>query len=161
MSSRMLTQDDFSCLGLAAGQDAGSQPLDDYAGFATVEGAENGGSLKSDPVREANEVYHPVNFIPKEVYELIQNWELAYLKKQESIQAFDSMETESSSDFVSSESIFEPTRFMSVSQAPPKRFYRSFWRSVTRRIIQLEKEFALNRAVMSRSNCSSTSRASC
>ncbi len=148
----MLAQDDFSCLGLAAGQDAGSQPLDEYDGFATVEGAENGSSLKS---AEANEVYHPVNFIPTEVYELIRNWELAYLKKQDSIQAFDSM------DAVSSESIFEPMRSMSVSNAPPKRFFRTFWRSVTRRIIQLEKKLALNRAVMSSSDGSSTSRASC
>ena len=158
MSRALLAQDDFSCLGLAAGQDADSQPLELYDGcnhgFPSVERAESGDSLKSESCCEADELYRPVNFIPDEVYELIRNWELAYQKQQESNQAIDSMDTDTAfSDSRSSESIVEPMRCMSVLQ-PPKRFYRTFWRSVTRRIVQREKENAFSRAAMARSDAS-------
>jgi hypothetical protein len=156
MSSRtLLAQDDFSCLQVAACQDARS---DDYDGLTSIESAGGGDSLKSVPSCEANQIYRPVNFIPDEVYELIRNWEVVYLKQQESIQAIDLMDTETSSDSRSSESIFEPMRLVPLSEAPPKRFYRTFWRSVTRRIIQVEKKAALNRAIMSGSDGSSTYR---
>ncbi len=164
MSRVLLAQDDFSCLGLAAGQDADSQPLEFYDGLHTfVERAESGDSLKSESGCEADELYRPVNFIPDEVYEMIRNWERAYQKQQETTQAIDSMDTEAFNDSRSSESIFEPMRCMSVPQ-PPKRFFRTFWRSATRRILRLEKEAALHRAAMSSSDasddCSSPSTAS-
>jgi hypothetical protein len=164
MSSRtLLAQDDFSCLKLAAGQDVEPRPLDGYDGFTSIESAGSGDSLKSVPACESNEIYRPVNFIPDEVYELIRNWEVAYLKQQESIQAIDLMDTDMSGDSRPSENIFEPTRLMPVSEAPPKRFYRTFWRSVTRRIIQLERENYPKKADMSRffaSDCADKSNSS-
>ena len=150
----MLAQGDFSCLELAAGQDADGHTLDDYDGITTIKCAGSGDSLSSEPVCEANNIYLPVNFIPEEVYELIRKLELARTKQPESIQAHDSMDTESSSDPRSSEDIFEPMRRMSVSNAPPKLFYRTFWRSVTRRLLQHEKEFARSRALISSSGLS-------
>jgi hypothetical protein len=155
MTRVLLAQDDFSCLGLAAGQDADSQPLDFCDGLHTSVGrAESGDSLKSSESGcEADELYRPVNFIPDEVYEMIRNWELTYQKQQEATQAIDSMDAEAFNDSRSSESIFEPMRCMSVLQ-PPKRFYRTFWRSATRRILRLEKEAALQRAAMSSSKTS-------
>ena len=132
----LLAQDDFSSLEL---QDAHCQSLDKHD-FITVERAGSGHSLKaaSQPTLEADEMIHPVNFIPDEVYDLIKNWELAHQKKQELNHAVDSMETESLTDFRRSESIFETLQYVSESAPPPKRFYRTFWRSVTRRILKLQ-----------------------
>ena len=152
MPSRTLAQDDFSSLGLAAGQDADSQPLETYDGLPPIERAGSVESLKSEAVCEADECYRPVNFIPEEVYMLIKNWESAYLQRHES-QVVESMDTESSTDPRSSESIFEPFRCISVSQ-PPKRFYRTFWRSAARRMLQLDKQNTLQRAAMSSSGAS-------
>mmetsp|Transcript_4643 Transcript_4643/g.10278 ORF Transcript_4643/g.10278 Transcript_4643/m.10278 type:complete len:159 (-) Transcript_4643:78-554(-) len=145
-----LSQDDFNCLELAAGHDAESQPVDFCDGLKNIERAGSVESLKFESACEVDEIFCPVNFIPDEVYKLIENWELAYMQRQDSIPAVDSMDTESCRDSWSSESIFEPIRCMSVSQAPPpKRFYRTFWRSVTRRIVQLEKQSTLKGTAMS------------
>ena len=105
--------------------------------------------MKSESACEADEICRPVNFIPDEVYELIRKWELAYLQQQESAQTIDSMDTESTTDHRLNESIYEPMRLMSISEPPPKRFYRTFWRSVTRRILQLETQNSINRAAVS------------
>jgi hypothetical protein len=139
-SPTLLAQDDFSCLKLASGQDVEHQLFDGYDGFTTIVRAGSGDSLKSEPSCEATEIYRPVNFIPDEVYELIRNWEVAYLKQHGLIQAVDSTDKEASNESLSNESIFEPTRLMSASVAPPKRFYRTFWRSLAWRTLQFKKE---------------------
>ena len=149
MSSRtLLSQDDFNCLGLAAGQDADCQPLDDYYGFTTVERPASVDSLKSESTCKADKIYRPVDVLPDEVYELIRNWELAHRKRQELKQVVESMDMEASTDSQSSESVLEPMRCVSVVQPPPKRFFRTFWRSVTRRILQLENQVVLDRLTM-------------
>jgi hypothetical protein len=161
MSSRsLLAQDDFTCLDLAAGQDAERQPIDDFEGFTSIERGGSVYSLKSEPACDANEMYHPVNFIPDEVYELIRSWELAHLKSHASIHAIHSMDIEQESVTESSGSVFEPMRFKTVAVAPPpKRFFRTFWQSVTRRILQREKKSVLNKVAMTSSDGSSTYRA--
>ena len=137
----MFAQDDFSCLDLAARQDAERQTIDDYEGFTSIERGGSVDSLKSEPACEAIKMHRPVNIIPDEVYELIRNWERAYRNQQESAHAAGSMETESSSTGAqASESVYEPMRCVSVSEPPPKRFFRTFWRSVTRRILQLNEK---------------------
>ncbi len=151
MSAAQLAQDDFSSLGLASGQDADSQPLDYHHEFKTVERSASGDSKSAC---EADEIYRPVNFIPEEVYELIRNWELSYLKQQENAHAVDSMETESLLHPLPNDSLFEPMRSMLDSAHPPKRFFRTFWRSLTRRIVQRKKESALDRAAMLSSDAS-------
>jgi hypothetical protein len=156
MASRsFLAQDDFSSLGIAYGQDAESQLLEYHHGLKSVERSASG---DSGSACEADEIYRPVNFIPDEVYKLIQNWELSHLKQQESAQAVDSMETESFTIPLPGESIFEPMRCMLESAHPPKRFYLTFWRSITWRIFQRKKEStkrdALDRAAMFSSDLS-------
>jgi hypothetical protein len=41
-----------------------------------------------------------------------------------------------------SESYLEPMQCVSESEPPPKRFFRTFWRSVTRRILQHQENKA-------------------
>jgi hypothetical protein len=83
------------------------------------------------------------------VYELIRTWELSFLEKQKMNQAVESMQMQALIEPRASESDLEPMRFVSVSEPPPKRFYRTFWRSVTRRILQREKGSALDGVAMS------------
>jgi hypothetical protein len=77
------------------------------------------------------ETYVPVNFISDEVYNLIAAWEASSLATSSDIMDLDV----SSLPLVpASQNNFEPTRrFDDVS--PPKRFYRTFWSSVSKRII--------------------------
>ena len=42
-------------------------------------------------------------------------------------------------DFVQDENSYEPMRRV-ANPAPPKRFFRTFWRSVTRRLIERESQ---------------------
>jgi hypothetical protein len=146
MLSRTLhAQDDFSSLGI--GPDTSWQPLDGYDGLAPVERDGSVDSLKSQSPCEADEMYRPVNFIPDEVYELIRNWERSYSKQKEVASAVVFMDSESFTDSQSRENVFEPMRSVLAFEPPPKRFYRTFWRSATRRILQLEKKKALRREI--------------
>ena len=45
----------------------------------------------------------------------------------------------SAADFVQDENSYEPMRRV-ANPAPPKRFFRTFWRSVTRRLIERESQ---------------------
>ena len=155
MSSRTLPA--LDSVDFAVAQNADTQPLDGFDGFTAIDRAGSGDSSKSESTCEAEEMFRPVDVIPAEVYELIRNWELAHLQRHESTQAVDSMGMEVSTDPQSSNGTIEPMRLMSVAEAPPKRFYRTFWRSVMRRILRLEKERAFNRAAMSSSDVSNGS----
>jgi hypothetical protein len=147
MSSRlMLAQDDFHSLALDAGQNTDDRPLDDYHEFSVVGCGGSGDLIKAC---EQDEIYHPVHFIPDEVIELIRNWEETYRKKQALENAVHSMGTVPFTDFPSTESVLDPIRCVSVPQPPPKRFYRTFWRSVSQRILRFEKANAFNRATVS------------
>ena len=133
MSSRTLAQDDFSLLELAAGQDANTSQ---QHGFTSIVRAASGDSMKSVSSCDADvETFRPVNFIPDEAHELIQNWELSLIRHKEVASTVDSEEIE---PIITMQSLYEPMRFME-SPPPPKRFHRTFWRSLTRRIYQLEK----------------------
>ena len=85
--------------------------------------------------------YVPVNIIKPEVYALIQLWNA---KEQKS---GNSHAEQTKIDFSETEgSNLEPTRCMHSIQTPappPKRFYRRFWKSITRRILEKENENAL------------------
>ncbi len=76
------------------------------------------------------EEYVPVNFIPEEVVASIAAWEKSHLIQMSSLDRMDV-------DAVSvSPNVFEPARNLS-DFAPPKRFHRTFWRSITRRLLLL------------------------
>jgi hypothetical protein len=136
MSSRtLLAQDDFSSVWLAAGQDSDSQPLDYFNEITTANRAASGDSPKSESSCETDKIYRPVDFIPDEAHELIRIWELAYRTKQERADAVDSIEIESVTYLQTH--VFEPIRCISGDVfPPPKKFHRTFWRSLTRRMVQ-------------------------
>ena len=76
--------------------------------------------------------YVPDNLISAEVYGLIAAWEASTLTTPS---LADCMELDVASVSVS-QTMFEPLRCPNDS-APPKRFYRTFWRSAARRILEL------------------------
>jgi hypothetical protein len=80
--------------------------------------------------------------IPDEVYEMVRNLELSCLKQQEISHEIEIMEMKQTCH--SNGCFYEPMRCISES-APPKRFYRSFWRSLTQRIVQRKTSVALGR----------------
>ena len=83
--------------------------------------------------------YVPVNFISEEVLAMIKGWQLGYQKRQELKEASvaTSMEIEPAS-FTAAANHDEPMRCI-PNAAPPKRFYRTFWKGVTRRMVERQK----------------------
>ncbi len=74
----------------------------------------------------------PVNFIPDEADAFLAALESAYLTETNSS---DPMDLDTALVPVSC-TIFEPARCLKEF-APPKRFYRTFWRSIAKRILAL------------------------
>ena len=93
--------------------------------------------------KTADDDYVPVNFIPEAVYAMIQAWEM---KRHDLMEVSGSMSlsaaVSSSTDTLRLED-YEPLR-VCAQAAPPKRFYRTFWRSVARRVLEAEKAGALD-----------------
>ncbi len=81
----------------------------------------------------AEEVFDSVKF-PVEVNAFLEAWEEADSTKKI---PFDFMELDSAS-FPIAQDMFEPARLIH-DFAPPKRFYRAFWRSAARRILELPR----------------------
>jgi hypothetical protein len=121
-------------------------------GFASAEHSGKEDKIKAEPscgsACEANEIFRPVNFIPAEAYELIRTWELAHQQEHEPIQAMDFIDTDSLSGSQSSESVLQPILLMPEFEAPPKRFYLTFWKSRAKRLLQRERQRASSRAAM-------------
>ncbi len=84
------------------------------------------------------ELYVPVNFIPVEVYGFIAAWDSA---NSTTTSQSDGMELDVAS-VPSLQTMFEPARCLS-ELGPPKRFYRTFWRSAARRILALTSKGSL------------------
>ena len=83
--------------------------------------------------------YVPVNFISDEVRAMIKAWELARQKElelQEASGATIIMDGHAASQ---SPEIHEPIRYI-TDGAPPKRFYRTFWRSIARRVLEHDRK---------------------
>jgi hypothetical protein len=136
----LLPQDEFSSLGLTAVQDDDILTLEDYHGFMDVKREVSGHSMKSEASYEADvESLRPVNFIPEE---LMRNWQLSFLRRQEKASTVDSIDIETLTNSQVNETFYEPMRYLE-SPPPPKRFHRIFWRSLTLRIYQLERERVL------------------
>jgi hypothetical protein len=133
----ILVQDDFGCLGLTPGQGPENNLLDAYQVFATIK-------FGSD------EIYRPENLIPDEAHKFIRNWELAYLKQKNVSEPADPMATESFYGFKSSGKILD-LHFIPEFAPPPKRFYRTFWKSLTSQVVRSEKKRIYDRSMMSSS----------
>ncbi len=133
MATTTLAQDDFNSLALCSESD----------GFKL-----DACSLCSSPTDrkacdfDANkeETYVPVNFIPESVHALLKAWELSELTKRKDVTYFSvcTSRTTSSPD-VSGSVDYEPMRCM-AKVVPPKKFYRTFWRSIVRRLLEQDKE---------------------
>ncbi len=146
-SKEVFAQCDFSSLGCTAVPDVENSPLSDYHDFMNVKRTESGDSMKSASSCGADvETFRPADVIPNDAYELIQNWGLSLTGHHEVDSTVDLMDFEQVIDSKVYEALYEPMRIMK-SPSPPKRFYRTVWRSLTQRIYQLEKRRNLNRAV--------------
>jgi hypothetical protein len=135
----ILVQANFSSLGLDVGQDAESRP----AAHTAIERTESGNSIKSESACEADKIFQPVNFISDEVQEFIRNWELSYLRRQERAQSVESMDMAVSHSQSNENINYEPMRSLSTAAPPPKRFHRTVWRSLARRVIERQKADAI------------------
>ena len=140
-----MTQND-NALELATAQDSEREKLDRFHVLATFERV--GESLISESTCAAEEIYRTDNFVPDDLYELLRNWDLAYLKQQELHRSVGSMDNGSHS----SENVYDPIRCMSDFAPPPKLFYPTIWRSVTRKVIQREKNGSDNTSSLSGCN---------
>ncbi len=79
------------------------------------------------------DAYVPVNVISVDVRDFIAAFEANWTRANSS----DSMDIDESLVPTSlSQNVFEPARYLD-DFASPKRFYRTFWRSMTRRILEL------------------------
>ena len=133
------TQDDFTCLHIAiSNHSSSSHHLVEPDSFFEAN--------RSEKRPCGDEAYVQVNFISPEVYALIAAWEACQFNPKESEEAAES------TLHAHSESLYEPSRCIPTS-APPKRFYLSFWRSVTRRMLEhTRKSILINRLESQRSD---------
>ncbi len=88
--------------------------------------------------------YVPVNFIPEEVRAMIKAWQLSEQKRRELLEASPAMSASNVTAALDAidQDIFEPMRSI-PNAAPPKRFYRTFWRSITRKVLEHEREIII------------------
>jgi hypothetical protein len=112
----MISQSDFASLAI-------ENELADERAVLTI--TQNEANFSSDP-------YVSVNFIPDEVFSFIAEWETS-TSTAPTPPACVNLDNVL---FPVSTSVFEPPRRLN-DFAPPKRFYRTFWRSVSRRILQM------------------------
>ena len=119
-------QSDFGCLAMPQGEAAATECE------SALMLSDAHCPLKSSKMQNvSNDDYVPVNYICDEALAIISAWEAAYQANAGCI----------ATDI--SNAIYEPSRttgFIVDSSKPPKRFYRTFWRSVTRRLVQLSKK---------------------
>ncbi len=92
--------------------------------------------------KDSAEEYATVNFIPDEVRAYIAACESSIWTKASQANSSDPMDLDSTALVPVSSSIFEPARCLNEF-TPPKRFYRTFWRSVSRRILALSNMQAM------------------
>jgi hypothetical protein len=154
-SQTLLAQADFSTLGLAdTDQDANIQLIEGYNAFAMdatikVPGdapSKFGSSTSEMSTYKAGVGYStPLNFIPDEVYGFIRNREMSWITWN----AANSINSES---FITNARVLEPIRYLVESAAPPKLFFRTFWRSLTRRLVKRTKALILTETSMSNSD---------
>jgi hypothetical protein len=84
----------------------------------------------------SRELYTPVNFtISDELYSFLAAWESSAVAMKSLNDGMD-FDAAPAPDPKSS---FDPPRYLD-DFAPPKRFYRTFWRSAARRILKLSKD---------------------
>ena len=128
-----MAQEDFETLVL--GGPSEDSMLDAFPPFTSA-AAKSGG----------DETYVPVNYIPEEVYAMIKKWQLQQKHRSEVSDTNSQTGAASSSDAPIIDNYepidYEPLRICPQA-GPPKRFYRTFWRSAARRMLECEKAAVL------------------
>ena len=94
-------------------------------------------SLKSSMMCDVHEDA-TVNEIKPEVLAMITSWKISNVQRQQVIES-DTLMVDGSFDSGYSFELFEPHRRCTTME-PPRRFYRTFWRSISRRALQFEKK---------------------
>jgi hypothetical protein len=131
-------QDDFSCLQLTSSTHS-SSPVELVDHEAILSGKSTR-SDNSDKLASNHEAYVPVNFIKPEVYAMIAAWEASALKRKES----DAASVPKIKIETRDGDMYEPMRCIPAS-TPPKRFHRTFWRSITRRVLEHDRKSIIAR----------------
>ena len=90
--------------------------------------------------KKTTDTYVPVNVIPQAVYAMIAAWEQSEVNRQDVMDGSGSaaMTAPASLSGALSLNNYEPMRICNF-EAPPKRFHRTFWRSLARRILDSDK----------------------
>jgi hypothetical protein len=85
----------------------------------------------------------PVNSISDSVVAMINAWQASHTFKQDALDSAMSVKPTSSADLdIRQEDMYEPVR-ITTEIVPPKKFFRTFWRSAARRLVQREKQLAI------------------
>ena len=128
------SQDDFDSLTCPHRHlDGCAHELADHNVFAASESSTKHPKNHSNQQR-IKDAYEPVNYINDEVYAFMEAWEECASQRAKSSDV-SPMDRASSA----SEAVYEPIRHMQDA-VPPKRFYRTFWRSAARRVLRQERE---------------------
>ena len=119
-----MAQNDFSSLALAKQYEPDLTTTDLSSKQSTCSGAGD---------------YIPVNFIPDEVLMMLKAWETTQLSRLELQGASGATSQDVSTAAQDDQEAYEPLRYI-TDGAPPKRFFRTFWRSVARRALDRDRE---------------------
>ncbi len=97
-------------------------------------------ALKSDRDILLKEIvpYVPLNYINNEAYALLAAYEAQAAHHEVSDNVGESMDLV----VLSTSNMYEPERIMR-RLAPPKRFYRTYWRSISRRMLDRELDSSM------------------
>ncbi len=108
------------------------------------------GSAKSPKVESVQDAYAPVNYISTEVYALLAAAEASAARRPDS----DTLDCvmpggnrHGASLQITMEGVYDPS-YDTHSMPPPKKYYRTFWKSISQRLL-------LRRAHSARSSLSS------
>ena len=135
-------QQEFMCLSNTELECADSiPPLAGHPAFSVA--ACSGEPARSEKASTAAEAklssrYVPENFINDEMYAFLAAWDESQARKREL--AAGAGGVSAPMDIVA-DIDFEPVRCLGLTGlAPPKLFYRTFWRSITRRLVHQTQE---------------------
>ena len=121
-------QDDFCQLDIANEQSTEVPSCISLMNPTSTQQHEDAKMLSEEPLNAcAQELvednYVPQNYISPEIYALLANWEAWCLENPQPVVPAQ---------------VYEPFRLLPNS-GPPKRFYRTFWRGITRRLVRLRQ----------------------
>ena len=89
-------------------------------------------------VKERHTMTMAVNFIPDTVYEMLEAWELSQQQYEVEMSESKRPTATNLSTYGAGQQVHGTTTrsTMSADSPPPKLFYRTFWRSIARRLME-------------------------